>query len=96
MTETNNALICQRGSEAKGSLNECVGVLRAYMYIIDSVGLVKALQGCAAVSQNLRGIFSSAAPSYWLTISREKLSGASRFGLRLNQRLYLFSFSNQR
>lgn len=26
------------------NLNECVGVLRAYMYIMDSVGLVKAPQ----------------------------------------------------
>lgn len=49
MTETNNALICQRSSEAKGNLNECVGVLGAYMYIIDSVGLVKAPQARAAV-----------------------------------------------
>lgn len=32
-----------------GDLNECVGVLRAYMYIIDSAGLVKTPQARAAV-----------------------------------------------
>lgn len=37
MTVTNNGLICQRYYTEEEYLNECVGVLHAYMYITDSV-----------------------------------------------------------
>lgn len=49
MTVTNNALICQRYYKEEEYLNECVGVLHAYMYITDSVGLVRVPQAQTAV-----------------------------------------------
>lgn len=63
MTVTNNGLICQRYYKEEEYLNECVGVLHAYMYITDSVGLVTVPQAQAAVRRNLRGIFSTATPT---------------------------------
>lgn len=41
MTVTNNGLVCQRYSREEEYLNQCVGVLHAYMYITDLARLVR-------------------------------------------------------